>query len=107
MSRFDEAFARLLDANDRACGKPQFILVNGRKRRAIIEETTTDEIVMAGGQSDKGGGRAMVAKKGFADEPEQGDPVDVRGKAFELLSLTSANESTYTILFGELAAEDA
>lgn len=99
---FAEAFEELLDANDEACGKPQFVLINGKKHRAIIAEVPSEAVFLAGGRGEAGQFTIQVAVSGFSEPPEKGDSVEVSGKEYEIVGeVTNQNDATYSITVGD------
>lgn len=107
-NQFALAFVELLDANDELCGSPQFIMIKGRKHRAIIEEISVEEIMVAGGKADAGGFRCQVPTSGFSEDPAKGDTAQKLGKGpeMEILSFSKTNDAVYIITTGDPAAEE-
>lgn len=109
-NQFTDAFTELLDANDEAHGKPQFVLISGKKHRAIIQELRSEEVQVFGGRADAGGFTCQVAVSGFSEPPEKGDPIQANGQSgsdFEILGdVIKRNDATYEIVAGDPAAEE-
>lgn len=106
-SEADDCLVELLDANDEFCGKPQFVLIEGKKKRAIIEEVTTDEIIVLGGSAEAGGFRAKCRKAEFSEQPEQGTRIQklADGPVLEILNVIERNGVEYEIVAGDAVAE--
>lgn len=107
MSEFDDCLVELQDVNDETCGKPQYVLIEGKKKRAILEDITTEEIIVAGGNAESGGFRAKCRKAEFAVQPEQGDVIrkGTDGRELSILSVIERNGVEYEITAGDPAAE--
>ncbi len=106
-SDLDDSLIELLDANDEACGTPQFVIIEGKKKRAIIEAVTTDEIIVAGGNAESGGFRARCRKAEFSEQPRQGEEIKklADGPRLEILNLIERNGVEYEILAGDTTSE--
>jgi hypothetical protein len=106
-SDLDDAFVELLDANDEACGTPQFVTINGKKYRAIIDEIGAAEILVAGGNTEGEAFRAKTRKADFAKEPLKGATIRqfTDGKKLEILSIIQRNGVEYEITAGDPMAE--
>lgn len=101
-NEFSDAFTELLDANDEVCGKEQFVLIDGKKHRAIIAEVPSEVVMLAGGRAEAGQFTVQVAVSGFSEPPEKGDAVEVRGQEYEIIGeVTNANNAVYTITVGD------
>jgi hypothetical protein len=107
-SELDDCLVELFDANDEACGTPQFVFVDGKKKRAIIEEITTEEIIVAGGNAESGGFRAKCRKAEFAEQPTQGTDIKKQNqdRALSILSVIERNGVEYEITAGDPTSED-
>jgi len=105
-SELAQAFDELLDVNDAACGKPQFVRIEGIKHRAIVESIATDEMILIGGFADRGGFRAQVRKSDFGERPEENIAIQNgdKGEQFVILSLIERNGVTYEITAGDQAS---
>lgn len=106
-SGFDDCMVELMDANDEACGTPQFVTIEGKTKRAIIEDMTTEEILVRGGIAESGGFRAKCRKAAFAQKPEQGDTIrkGTDGRELSVMSMIERNGVEYEITAGDPAAE--
>jgi hypothetical protein len=102
-----DAFQELLDANDEACGTPQFIQIDGKQHRAIHTEIPQDEQMLRGGIGEGGQFQSQVAIKDFAQPPEKGASAIVNGTGRELqvLGHLAVNSAVYIVTIGDLAAE--
>ena len=106
-SELDDAFVELLDANDECCGTPQFVMIDGKQKRAIIEEITTDEILIMGGTGEKGGFRAKTRQAEFASSPIKGMSIQklADGKPLTIINVSERNGVEYEITAGDFAIE--
>lgn len=107
-NKFARAFESLLNHNDRACRTPQFVLISGKKHRAIIQELRSEEVQVFGGRADAGGFTCQVAASGFSEAPEKGDTIQSMGTGpeFEILGdVIKRNDATYEIVAGDPANE--
>lgn len=105
-SELDAAFVELMDINDATCGTPQFVMIEGRKVRAIIEEITTNEILLAGGGGgdvEAGGFRAKCRAVDFPSPPVTGTEIQkmADGKMLSILSFIERNGVEYEITAGD------
>lgn len=108
-NQFAVAFIELLDANDGLCGTRQFVILDGKERRAIISEVSSEIIEAFGGKADAGGFTCQIPVEGLSDDPEKGDPVLRMGKKpeFEVLGgVKKINDAVYEIVCGDPAAEE-
>jgi hypothetical protein len=106
-AELDECLFELMACNDETCGTPQFVLIEGKKKRAIIEDMTTEEMLVAGGNAESGGFRAKCRKADFASQPEQGDVIKkgTTGRELSILSVIERNGVEYQITAGDPSSE--
>lgn len=101
MSELSEAHAELQEACNEVTGKPQYVLIDGKKYSAIIEDVSMDEVFALGGKAESGGFRVMVAKEKFSQEPERFTAIEGRGMELQILGVTNINDTTYEITAGD------
>lgn len=105
-SELDAAFVELMDINDATCGTPQFVMIEGVRKRSINEDGTTNEILLAGGGGgdiEAGGFRAKCRKAEFAEEPVAGSAIQKMGtgKILSIISFIERNGVEYEITAGD------
>jgi hypothetical protein len=101
VSELDDAFTELLDFKEEATGKKEYVLLNGRKVRALVSEITIDEEFISGGTAQAGGFRCSIAVADVAEAPAKFDPIKVRGNELQILSVNEVNGVTYEITAGD------
>ena len=107
MSEASDAFAELQEEYEAFTGKTQTVKINGKNYKGIKSEVTYDELEVAGGNGDSGGGRVDIATALLKNKPEQGGEIEVDGVTWDILSSVNTNGVTWTITFGEIAAQEA
>lgn len=104
LTPLEKAFTRLLDRNDKVCGKKQIAVVNNRTVRALIAAITSEEVAIAGGSGEQGGFRIEVLVRGFASKPVKGNPVKAHGRQLKVSGpVIERNQTTYEITAGDLS----
>jgi hypothetical protein len=104
-SEMSEALGELMDANDEVHGGEEYVMLNGRKLRALVSDIPTDPFNVGGGTAESGTFTVTIPFDSIASEPENGTPVKARGKDLVVLSCVNANGVAWEITAGDPTAE--